>query len=150
MVVFKFFVCRTALRFNSQYLRRLTRQIEMASGSGHSAAGGNRPFTGRRTDPIRSHFETIRTPENLGKFPNLWNFCSKVAFENWWGSHSLVMHGLFREGSVLPQQSKPFNRYFIKLKNWTIWYISDNTIFWIQNDICNFQLSLNSLFPVFF
>ena len=32
-----------------------------------SGAGGSRPLTGRRTDPVRKHFEKIQTPENLGK-----------------------------------------------------------------------------------
>ena len=34
-----------------------------------SGAGGSRPLTGRRTDPVRKHFEKIQTPENLGKQP---------------------------------------------------------------------------------
>ena len=41
----------------------------MASDGSQTTAGGNRPLTGRRTEPIRNNFETIKTPENLGKPP---------------------------------------------------------------------------------
>ena len=37
--------------------------------SGSSSAGGSRHLSGRRLDPVRSNFETIKTPENLGKSP---------------------------------------------------------------------------------
>ena len=40
----------------------------MSSGpSGSGGSGGTRNFAGRKPDPIRNSFETIRTPENLAK-----------------------------------------------------------------------------------
>ena len=55
---------------------------KMSSGpSGPGGSGGTRNFAGRKPDPIRNSFETIRTPENLAKPLQLQKLRCKVCME---------------------------------------------------------------------
>ena len=56
----------------------------MDSSSGPRAAGGSggsREFAGRKTNPVRSRFETVATQENLGKAPRDQQVRCKVCLE---------------------------------------------------------------------
>ena len=53
----------------------------MDSSSGPRAAGGSRVLAGRKTNPVRSRFETVATQENLGKAPRGQQVRCKVCLE---------------------------------------------------------------------
>ena len=54
----------------------------MSSGpSGPGGSGGTRNFAGRKPDPIRNSFETIKTPANLAKPLQLQQLRCKVCME---------------------------------------------------------------------
>ena len=52
------------------YTNSLEQIVTLAMSShGGSNGGGSRLAAGRRTDPVRNHFETVPIPENMGRAP---------------------------------------------------------------------------------